>query len=189
MSNTLADYDFKLEHIPGTKIPAPDALSRHPDHIPEEDTDNKDITVLPEERFISAVDLELRTRITSSPKFNPRTAEAFQKIKDSHPKATDSDFRLIPTRNGSLMTYQGHVVIPEDLELQRNVIARYHDHPTRGHPGEQETYRLARKEVYWPGMATFVKNYVKGCQECQQYKINRHPPKAPLQPIPGPKST
>jgi len=37
-------------------------------------------------------------------------------------------------------------------------------------------------------MRTFVKNYVKGCAECQQFKINRHPTKVTLLPIPGPSS-
>ena len=69
------------------------------------------------------------------------------------------------------------------------MIQRYHDHPSAGHPGEQETYRLAKNEVYWPGMATFIKNYVKGCAACQQYKINRNPSHPPLQPIDPPTST
>jgi transposase InsO family protein len=38
-------------------------------------------------------------------------------------------------------------------------------------------------------MRTFVKNYVKGCAFCQQFKINRHPTKPALMPIPGPTST
>ena len=38
-------------------------------------------------------------------------------------------------------------------------------------------------------MCTFVKNYVKGCAFCQQFKINRHPTKLALMPIPGPTST
>jgi hypothetical protein len=37
-------------------------------------------------------------------------------------------------------------------------------------------------------MCTFVKNYVKGCAYCQQFKINRHPTRPALLPIPGPTS-
>ena len=37
-------------------------------------------------------------------------------------------------------------------------------------------------------MRTFVKNYIKGCAYCQQFKINRHPSKLALMPIPGPTS-
>src|SRR5438132_714069 len=38
-------------------------------------------------------------------------------------------------------------------------------------------------------MATFVRNYVKGCLACQQYKINRNPSHPPLQLIDPPSST
>jgi len=37
-------------------------------------------------------------------------------------------------------------------------------------------------------MRTFVKNYVKGCATCQQFKINQNPTKPALMPIPGPES-
>jgi len=38
-------------------------------------------------------------------------------------------------------------------------------------------------------MNTYVQNYVKGCPICQQYKINCHPVKPPMQPTKGPSST
>jgi hypothetical protein len=35
---------------------------------------------------------------------------------------------------------------------------------------------LWQKENYWwPGLRLFVKNYVKGCRICQQFKIDRSP--------------
>ena len=37
-------------------------------------------------------------------------------------------------------------------------------------------------------MRTFVKNYVKGCAACQQFKINRQSKKPVLIPVNGPKS-
>jgi len=32
-------------------------------------------------------------------------------------------------------------------------------------------------------MRTYIQNYIKGCPICQQFKINRHPTKPPMQPI------
>jgi len=40
------------------------------------------------------------------------------------------------------------------------------------------------KQHSWPGLKQLVTNYVKGCENCQRYKINRHPLKPPLQGIP-----
>jgi len=43
-----------------------DALSRRPDHIPEEDTDNEDLVLLPDELFINLVNIELTKMIESA---------------------------------------------------------------------------------------------------------------------------
>jgi len=37
-----------------------DALFRQPDHCPEEDSDNKDIILLPEDLFINLIDIDLQ---------------------------------------------------------------------------------------------------------------------------------
>ena len=50
----------------------------------------------------------------------------------------------------------------------------HHDHKTAGHPGELGTYNTIKNQYWWPGLQTFVKNYVKECTICQQFKIDRH---------------
>jgi Integrase zinc binding domain len=54
-------------------------------------------------------------------------------------------------------------------------VKMYHDHEMAGHPGELETYIGIRQNYWWPGLWTFVKNYVQGCGICQQFKINQSP--------------
>jgi len=41
------------------------------------------------------------------------------------------------------------------------------------------------EHYWWPGMRSFIKNYVKGCGICQQFKINRNPSNPSYNPIPG----
>ena len=53
-----------------------------------------------------------------------------------------------------------------------------------GHPGEAETLVSVERLYWWPGLQTFVRNYVKGCGVCQQYKINRSPSHPSYMPIP-----
>ena len=48
----------------------------------------------------------------------------------------------------------------------------FYDHETTGHPGELKTYNAVQQQFLWPGLQTFVKNYVKGCGICQQFKID-----------------
>jgi hypothetical protein len=55
-----------------------------------------------------------------------------------------------------------------------------HDHPTAGHPGQDETTRKAKKLQQWKGMNKWIANYVKGCGICQQNKILTHQRKMPL---------
>ena len=80
-------------------------------------------------------------------------------------------------------------MLPHDLSIRCEIVERYHDAPTAGHPGELETYDTLRTHYWWPGMRTFIKNYVKRCVFCQQFKINHHLTAPALMPIPGPTST
>ena len=65
----------------------------------------------------------------------------------------------------------------------------FHDHETAGHPGELETFNAVQQYYWWPGLRTFVKNYVKGCGICQQFKIDRNPSKPTFLPVKGATST
>ena len=63
------------------------------------------------------------------------------------------------------------------------MVRMLHDHETAGHPGKAETLVAMEWHYWWPGLHTFVCNYVKGCGMCQQYKINRSPSHLSYMPI------
>jgi len=63
-----------------------------------------------------------------------------------------------------------------------------HDHVTVGHPGWDETIRKTREMYEWPGMNTWIVDYVKGCAVCQQNKIITHQRKNPLYGITVPEN-
>ena len=135
-----------------------------------EGQDNEDLVAIPPEHFVNFLSEDLKQQIGQNK----------SKILPSDRFTNDEE---------DFYKYQGRLVIPDDPELKKSILQRVHDHETSGHPGIQETFRKLSKEVYWPGMNTYVQNYVKGCPICQQYKINRHPVKPPMQPIKGPSST
>jgi hypothetical protein len=58
-----------------------------------------------------------------------------------------------------------------------------------GHPGELETYNAVKQHYWWPGLQIFIKNYVKGCGICQQFKIDRNPSHLSSIPVEGAIST
>ena len=169
-----------------------DALSRRPDLCPDEDHDNEDVTMLPDNLFISLIDLDLQRKISASKEYDHDAADALKLLLDNRLPNTRSDLQDWSIENQDdiqLLFYKGKNYIPQDLELRREIVKRYHDDLTAGHPGEMETFNAVNEHYWWPGMRTFVKTYIKGCGVCQQFKINRHPSKPSLLPVDGPKSS
>src|SRR6201985_950283 len=79
---------------------------------------------------------------------------------------------------------EGKVVVPPDLVLKRRLMGVYHDRVTAGHPGHDETFHRTAEHYWWPGMRTWVEEYVAGCALCQQTKIITHKRCTPLYKIP-----
>ena len=74
-----------------------------------------------------------------------------------------------------LLLYRGKIYIPHSMEdtLQQQIVQMHHDLPSARHPGQWKTYELVSRNYWWPGMTTFVKKYVMGCDMCQRMK--NHP--------------
>ena len=81
----LADYNLKLVHVPGKQLSAPDALSRRPDFIPKEDTDNEGVTLLPQTLFVRLVDIELNQKIARSTRNDPQVLNALHTLENETP--------------------------------------------------------------------------------------------------------
>jgi len=69
-----------------------------------------------------------------------------------------------------------------DDTLQQQIIQMHHNLPSAGHPGWWKTYELVSRNYWWPGMTTFVKKYVMGCDLCQRMKNRPQQPFGPLVP-------
>ena len=68
-------------------------------------------------------------------------------------------------------------------EVYRDLLKRYHDGTTAGHPGIWKTWQMLQQDYWWPTMKAFVKEYVAGCAVCQQTKTITQHNQPPLQPI------
>jgi len=62
---------------------------------------------------------------------------------------------------------EGHLVIPPDETLKREILQLLHDAPTAGHPSQDETFTQVSDSYWWPGIRTWVTDYVAGCAVCQ----------------------
>src|SRR5271169_3980254 len=95
------------------------------------------------------------------------------------------DWKLDNSNGRRTLFYKGKNYIPRNEELRRDIVKSFHDHETAGHPGELGTYNSVRQHYWWPGLKTFIKNYVQGCATCQQFKIDRSPSKPQYIPTEG----
>ena len=77
----------------------------------------------------------------------------------------------------------GHFVITGDLDQKRTILRNLHDAPAAGHLGIARTREIVTRHYWWPQMAKDIEDYVKGCAQCQQNKVNTQGVKAQYYPI------
>jgi len=62
------------------------------------------------------------------------------------------------------------------------IIRLHHDMPVGGHEGQWKTVELVTRNFWWPGVIKEVKQYVEGCDACQQNKNRTEQPVEKLMP-------
>jgi Integrase zinc binding domain len=137
--------------------------------------EEEDKVVLPDNLFINLLNTELQERILNEKELDLDVKNAIKTSMKEGPTSLKNDledWKIEEIDRQKMIFFKGKNYIPKDLELQRDIVKMYHDHKTAGHPGELETYNGIRQNYWWPGLQTFVKNYVQGCGICQQFKIN-----------------
>ena len=72
--------------------------------------------------------------------------------------------------------------IPPDA--RHALISSLHSSSALGHAGRFRTKTFLERDFWWPGVSTYVNQFIKGCTTCQQNKANTHPTQPPLNPIP-----
>jgi transposase InsO family protein len=184
----LSQFPLQLLHKPGKTMILSDSLSRRAD---AEELKEKDRTaiLLPDNLFVQILDTEFSKALANikNEEYDKSVLERLRYLLNE-PEEIDPDWRVIKDNGQPIILYQNRKYVPRNNKLRREVLQQYHDHETAGHPGAATTYFLLSRDYWWPGMTTYVKQYVKGCGKCQQNKINRHPWKGPLRPIAGPQS-
>src|SRR6201996_7962176 len=158
----LANYDYEIHHLKGKSNGRADALSRRPDYDQGE-RDNENITVLPKRVWAQQ----------TSAGTEGQDEDTIRRWIDPH------HLKQI----GGRWEKAGRKVITGDEEERRRLVRNHHDPPAYGHPGIQKTADLVQRHYWWPTLKKDVVQFVKGCGECQQNKVNTRPEKAALSPI------
>ena len=98
-----------------------DALSRRPDHCPDQDNDNNDIIMLPDGMFINLIDTTLQNRIAESHDLDKDAAEALKLILEQGPSTMTTRLLDWTTENingRNVLFYKGMNYIPKNLDLR-----------------------------------------------------------------------
>ena len=176
----LQDFDLHFVHIPGSAMGPADALSRLPN--PDTSSDNDNVTVLPDDLFIRAIDIALVDKISSSSSSDPLVVSALQNLSVGSPlfpRSSLSDWHF----SDSLLYLKKCLYIP--AAACHALISSVHASPTAGHGGFFCTYTLLSRDYWWPGMSSFIHRFIAGCALCQQMKVNTHPTVSPLSLLPS----
>ncbi|MBW0572504.1 hypothetical protein O181_112219, partial [Austropuccinia psidii MF-1] len=188
----LSEFHFPITYCPGRLATLPDALSRWDDVYPERGVD-----------FISKNPQNFHQVIKQDgiqeSRFFSIKVEVFSDLVDKIQKEVwqDKDYKEILKQlargesipdyslepQAKLLLFKDRVVIPSNEELQLNILQKRHDSPLAGHPGQEKTLKLIKRDFYWAGMNQFIKDYVSSCQQCSRNKNIHHKKFGLLKPL------
>ena len=110
----------------------------------------------------------------------------FKSAYDADPFfAKPRNTRNLTLRDG--VWYKGEqLVVPDVPAIKRSILYELHDAPYSGHTGYDKTLAAVRRQYWWPGMTSFVADYVRTCNSCQLHKASNRKPPGLLMPLPTP---
>ncbi len=165
----LAEYTYTIKYCPGKRNEAADALSRRPPTMP---------AVV---AAVSRVSLEdERARFKNAYAACKYFGETYGRLVKGEQVA---QFSL---RDGVLLKRFGEkerVCVPDNEEIRQLVVYDLHDSPTAGHVGTNKTLAAVIDKYVWPGLAEYVRAYVRSCDACQRNKASNLPGAGLLQPL------
>ena len=163
---------------------ATDALSWRADWSKGLEHDNEEVVALPDNLWIRLLDTELWDAVLEAAKTDDLAWEAMKCLSSADVSPTTWTFETPgPDSSTPLLFYNGCLYIPDSLDLRHQIVKDHHDTPVAGHPGILATCRSICASYWWPGLSSFIRNYVKGCAVCQKFKVNMRPSKPSLVPI------
>ncbi|MBW0574037.1 hypothetical protein O181_113752 [Austropuccinia psidii MF-1] len=179
----LSEFHFTITYCPGRLATLPDALSHQDGMYPERGVDF--ISKNPQ-NFHKVIKQD---GIQESIFFSIK-AEIFSDLVDKIQKELwqDNDYKEILKQLGrgksvpdyslepqaKLLLFKDRAIIPSNEELQLNILQKCHDSSLAGHPGQEKTLNLIKRDFYWAGMNQFIKGNVSSSQIFISHVFSKH---------------
>jgi hypothetical protein len=190
-SERLSKFKVEIVYRPGAQNGAADALSRI--HAPEGGEGTVHNAILPKPKVQSALTLS-HIQVSISP---ANQSDLLRRIKaayleDDEIKDMIEGLTQEPHQDyfldDDLIFYKGLILVPDDEDIKRDILAHCHDDPMAGHFGTHKTFELVSRSYHWAGLRQYVKKFVTTCYTCQRNKTSQHKPYGLLQPLPIPET-
>lgn len=188
MKSELAPYLFSTEWQKGTKHRVPEALSRNPaeDPTPGDLEESGDLFGSVASVGSAAVAMLERPSPDEEDEAPPEVRQeddamlvqlrlvgdqdaGYRELRDAVLGAGEipTAFSKVQEQlwvNDGLVMHGRRIVVPG--EERKLVVRKLH----AAHLGEERTLRRARQTVYWPGLTSDVRNFVRACEACQKLR-------------------
>jgi hypothetical protein len=198
-AETLSYYNFTIEHLAGAKNVAADGLSRRSDHLDvvkfeKEGDEYKHTYLLRPEHFLPFTPEDFKRIATIKIKPDNYIIKKISELLKAD-KIAQTALKLQPNKQWKklkvsnsieVLTFEGLIYVPNNREIKRLILQSRHDANFAGHFGRRKTLDLVRRDFYWPGMTSYIIEYIKTCDVCQRNRIDTHKPYGKLQPLPIP---
>lgn len=210
-SEFLSQFNFRIVYRPGAANARPDALSRKPEHLPDDGDDrlrNRKRPLIDPAKFdpfsfelgeelrLFQLDVSqpIDNLIATSYRTSPFLADVLAALTDPGHRAWPKEIKKrlrIPFAEcrvvaGKVYFRDRLMIDPDDYDLQLQLIYRTHASGPGGHPGRTKTLDLMNRKYWWPGMSQAVRGYCRACLPCNKTKTPRSAPAGFLKPLPIP---
>ena len=101
-----------------------------------------------------------------------------QRLRENNPKAA-----CFHQDGKGVLWFNNRLVVPKDLELQKQILEEAHFSRYSIHPGSNKMYQDLKQRFWWTRMKREIARYVSECDTCQRVKASHLRSAGALQPL------